>query len=89
MSTCEKCGKELGVLSHKHKSDDGVIWCDTCFEKWEQEQSIKKVEVMVDFLTRYITDKNEAFRARFVGLNRLKNAEMKEHWNDYDQKRSA
>lgn len=80
---CAKCGKELGLLSTKHKSEDGSIMCGSCFEKWEVEQAKIKEKTMTDFLSRYIADKDEVVWGHVVGLNQLKSVDIKEHWNDY------
>ncbi|UCD13546.1 MAG: restriction endonuclease [Thermoplasmatales archaeon] len=42
MPFCIKCGKKLGLLSHKYESEDGWIICDSCFEKWQDEQARNK-----------------------------------------------
>jgi uncharacterized OB-fold protein len=38
MTTCQKCGKEIGINESVHISDYGKITqCDPCFQKWAEE----------------------------------------------------
>jgi hypothetical protein len=41
---CVRCGTELGFLSIKHKTDDGLVVCNSCIIKWEQEKYIEKIK---------------------------------------------
>ena len=38
---CSKCGKKLGLLSFKYKSEDGSVMCVSCLKKWKEGQEEK------------------------------------------------
>jgi uncharacterized Zn finger protein (UPF0148 family) len=35
---CSKCGKKLGLLSFKYKSEDGSVMCASCLKEHEMKQ---------------------------------------------------
>jgi hypothetical protein len=38
MTTCQKCGKEIGIDESVHISGYGsIVQCDPCFQKWVGE----------------------------------------------------
>ena len=43
-TNCARCGKELGFLSIKHKTDDGLVVCDSCINRWKIEKYIEKIK---------------------------------------------
>ena len=35
---CSKCGKKLGILASKYKSEDGSVMCSSCLKEYKREQ---------------------------------------------------
>lgn len=35
---CSKCGKKVGILATKYKSEDGSVMCSSCFKEYKREQ---------------------------------------------------
>lgn len=59
MVDCSVCGKKLGLLSIKMRSDDGAIMCNSCFEKSETTHTEDNKKVMLDFISKYLVTKEE------------------------------
>lgn len=59
MSNCSQCGKKLGFLSAKHKSEDGSIICNPCFKKWKNEQDDKNKKIMIEYISKYLSNKDK------------------------------
>ena len=65
---CSVCGKKLGLLSFKYKSEDGSVMCVSCLKKWEEEEITKTTklkeknrEIMREYISKYLANKDEEF----------------------------
>jgi len=66
---CSKCGKKLGILSGKYKTEDGTVMCAPCFKEWHEEQEEKDRaiirgqeekdrKIMKPIISKYLADKD-------------------------------
>lgn len=65
---CSVCGKKLGLLSFKYKSEDGSVMCVSCLKKREEEEITKTTklkeknrEIMREYISKYLANKDEEF----------------------------
>lgn len=76
---CSKCGKKIGILSGKYKSEDGSVVCASCFKKWEDEQEGKKRaerreqeeknrKIMEDYISPYLANKDIDFLSSILPI---------------------
>ena len=59
---CSICGKKLGLLSFKYKSEDGSVMCASCLKKWKEEQEEKDRKIMKEVISKYLADKDPEIR---------------------------
>ena len=61
---CSICGKKVGLLSFKYKSEDGYVMCVSCLKEYKmkqeglKKQKPKNKEIMKELIFNYLTDKD-------------------------------
>lgn len=73
MVNCSKCNKKLGFLSSKNNIKDGSILCNSCFEKWKKEQKDKDKRIMMDYIGKYLSNKDMEMDGYILGCHKNKN----------------
>lgn len=72
MVNCSKCCKKLGFLSSKHKFKDNTVMCGTCFTKWKEQQVEKNRKVMIDYISKYISNKDMQLNGNILACHKRK-----------------
>jgi len=78
MVNCSKCGKKLGFLSSKNKLDDGSILCSQCFEKWKEQQEKKNKKIMIEYIIKYLSNKDMEFNGYILGCHKNRDVNFDE-----------
>lgn len=74
MAECGKCGVKLGFLDSKHAmEDDGqdFFMCDECYQKWETEDTKKKLKIKEEKEKQRLKIREEEARDRKKRIEKI------------------
>lgn len=72
MVECSKCNKKLGFLSSKNRLEDGSILCSSCFDKWKEQEEEKNRKIMIEYITKYLSNKDMGLNGYILGCHKNK-----------------
>lgn len=87
MTECLKCKKKLGLLSSRHKFSDNSIMCNSCFEEWNIQAAEKNKKIVLEYISKYISNKDKEGHLLGYIAALYRNKEIKSLFDKYSLER--